>query len=320
MPKKTIIVGNGLSLAHDHEHFLLPNAIQHVWHTPGILLDDEKRCILQCLERDDGNPPVGEHELDRLHLVVTACGFLADVENEEIPWLSHYGRDFPATISKFIHKVATHLHLYQRDLPDGFVVPLCEFIRESKSHIATLNYDRLLYDAICSYGLVNGYDGDLIDGMLNAGYQRENMKRNPGRRLGYYLHLHGSPLFYGENLPKKLGRYELGMDTNCNRAHIVLTHIDHKMSVIESSKVLSGYWEFLGEALSESEEIILIGYGGLDEHLNQRVLSTSKQKRIRVVEWTDSGDFGVRLRCWQRKLGDSVDLIQLDNILEFCDW
>ncbi|EIF43523.1 hypothetical protein DOK_08574 [gamma proteobacterium BDW918] len=320
MPRKTIIVGNGLSLAHDQEHFQLKNAIQEVWDTPGILSEEEKQCILQCLSRNDGKPPEGEHELNKLHLVVTSCGFLSGVETDELPWLSDYGRDFPDTIQRFIHKVATRLHLYPSDLPETFVAPLCEFLHKTKSHIATLNYDRLLYDAICDHGLVNGYNGDLIDGMLNSGFECKNLERFYSNRLGFYLHLHGSPLFHSDDPPKKLARAELDMETEISTAHIVLTHIDHKMSVIESSAVLSGYWEFFGEALSESDEVIFIGYGGQDEHLNKRVQGMSKSKTIRVVEWSGSGEYVERLRYWRRRVGEHAELIQLDNILEFTDW
>lgn len=320
MARKTIIVGNGLSLALNNEHFLLANAIQHIWDDPEILGVDEKRCILQCLIREGNHPPEGEHELDVLQLAVTACGFLARLEGEELLWLSNHGRDFPETISKFIHKVATQLHLYEGNLPDAFIEPLCEFLRVTKSHIATLNYDRLLYDEICDRGLVKGYSGYLVDGMLNAGFKPDNLKRNRGRNFGYYLHLHGSPLFHGNENPKKLRRGALNMATECDREHIVLTHIKHKMSVVESSVVLSAYWEYFGGALSESDEIILIGYGGLDEHLNQRVKAVSQGKRLRIVEWDRSGERNVRERFWQNRLGSGIELVQLENILEFVDW
>jgi hypothetical protein len=318
--RKTIIVGNGLGMALDQESFQLANAIKAVWDDPDFLTDEEKQCILECLPRPEDDPPRGEEELDVLQVAVTACSSLSRLEGGKVEWLSPNGRDFPAIVSKFIFKVASYLHLTPGDLPAEFVGPLASFLGDTRSHVATLNYDRLLYDAICQEGLVGGYDGALVDGMTKAGFKRENLERRFGKEFGYYLHLHGSPLFYGDVDAKKLGRNQLKMETECDRPHIVLTNIKHKMSVIESSEVLSSYWAAFGGALAESEEVILIGYAGEDEHLNQRVKSSFSGKPTRVVEWIGAGPEDEREAYWKEKLGAQTELIQLDNILEFTDW
>jgi len=323
MARKIIIFGNGLGMALDHEHFNLTNAIQSIWDNDNILSDDERQYILQCLPGADNRPPEGEHELDILHVAVTACGFLRDLSGDNVDWLSDEGRDFPITIAKFVHKVATVLHNYDGELPEKFTTPLCDFLRDTNSHVATLNYDKLLYGEMIDRNVLQGYGGALVDGMLNAGFSRDNLERKNGNNFGYYLHLHGSPLFYNDgNATKKKQRNELILASQFIGPHIVLTHIKHKLSVISSSEVLSTYWDYLDFALSESEEIIVFGCSGEDKHLNQKLklYSRNPEKTTLVVEWRGAGEDADRDRYWKSKLGDRVELLQLDNILDFTDW
>lgn len=73
-------------------------------------------------------------------------------------------------------------------------------------------------------------------------------------------------------------------------------------------------------ALSESEEIILFGYSGLDTHLNVLLRPYLNLKTLRVVEWSGAGNQGGREAYWQRMLGQEVTVTRLDNISEFTDW
>ena len=323
MTRKALVFGNGLGMALDHDHFSLSNAIEYIWEHEKVLNDDERRYIQQCLPGVDDRPPEGEHELDILHLAVTACGFLNNLSGDDVEWLSNEGRDFPNTIAKFVHKVATKLHNYDEgELPEAFVNPLCDFLKESKSHVATLNYDRLLYGVMVDNGVLDRFRY-LVDGMWDAGFDRDNLERLYGNDFGYYLHLHGSPLFVNNSgVPKKKQRHQLSLESEFIGRHIVLTHVKHKPSVISSSPVLSAYWDYLDFALGESEEIIVFGCSGDDEHLNQKLklYSSAADRTTRVVEWSGAGDRRTRRRFWRDRLGDQTELVQLDNILDFTDW
>lgn len=322
MARKVLVFGNGLGMALDPAHFALANAIQYVWDEQHLLSDEEKQYIQQCLPSADNRPPEGEHELDILHLAVSACGFLKSLSGVEVEWLSEEGRSFPVTIEKFVHKVATKLHNYdERDLPEDFVNSLCGFLKETKSHVATLNYDRLLYEAMINSSVLDGFNY-LVDGMWDAGFKKENLERLHSNDFGYYLHLHGSPLFY--NTPgfiRKKRRQDLDINGDLIGRHLVLTHVKHKTSAINSSPVLSAYWDYLDEALMESGEIIIFGCGGEDEHLNQKLKLYSIHGRfVRIVEWSGTGEFEERKRFWKEQLGENITLVQLDNILDFTDW
>ncbi|WP_458527265.1 SIR2 family protein [Onishia taeanensis] len=325
MPRKTIFFGNGLSMAVDRRHYQLSNAIDHVWYQEELLSDDERQFILQCLPSANDRPPEGEHELDILHLAVTACGFLDRLSGDNVEWLSQQGRQFPRTIERFVHKTATYLHNHDAELPPEFIEPFCEFLRETKSHVATLNYDKLLYNALIENDLFDGFRY-LVDGMWDRGFHPNNLERKYGNNFGYYLHLHGSPLFYGKGVPRKMPRDQLDLHGDCTGEHIVLTHVRHKPSVIAASKVLSAYWEYLDVALSESEEIIVFGYGGMDSHLNRQLKTASSKTNLKIVEWSGSSDeeYGEgeqqRRKYWKRKIGQDFELVQMDNILSFHDW
>jgi len=81
-------------------------------------------------------------------------------------------------------------------LPIGFENSVVDYVRETKSHVATLNYDKLLYQSLIENEILSGFDGTLVDGMLNRGFDEKALERRYGKDFGYYLHLHGSPLFY----------------------------------------------------------------------------------------------------------------------------
>ncbi|TNS95075.1 hypothetical protein FIB99_19815, partial [Escherichia coli] len=84
--------------------------------------------------------------------------------------------------------------------------------------------------------------------------------------------------------------------------------------------VLSTYWDYLQFALFESEEIILFGYSGLDEHLNLLIRPYLTSKHLRVIEWSGAGEQNDREAYWQYLLGREVTVTRLDNITDFINW
>ncbi|MNJ23734.1 hypothetical protein D3C77_181270 [compost metagenome] len=324
MARKTLIFGNGLGMALDPKHFSLARALSKVWESPTHLPREQQRMISRCLDDDDGEAPTSEEELDTLHVVVASCNMLNKIGDQDVHWLTKDGQDFPKAVSKYIHRVATDLHLYDDELPKRFVQPLFDFIRKTKANIATLNYDRLLYGALVDEGLMaGGYSAHLVDGMVSAGFSEDRLERRFGNNFGYYLHLHGSPLFYDNmyGVACKMTRDMLTMSSSTISNHIVLTHVKHKRAVIGASEVLSTYWNYLQRCCHESKEIIVFGYSGCDTHLNAVLAAYARTASIRIVEWAGAGTQEVRESYWENLLcTEHFDLIRLDNILDFTDW
>lgn len=320
MRRKLLIFGNGLGMAVDHQHFSLARALNSVWERRGGLTTQQKELISRCIDHDGA--PEGEHELDLLHVAVTSCETLEKIGGGRVHWLSDEGQQFPVMTARYIHKVATDLHNFDGELPSGFVESLVKFVKKTKSHVATLNYDKLLYNAFIDNDIFNGYSGYLVDGMtVNQGFDEDNLERLYGRDFGYYLHLHGSPLFINKDgRIKKLSRDQLDIDTDRIGRHIVLTHVKHKPKVIAASEALSAYWNYLRFSISEVAEVILIGYSGLDVHLNSLLRPYLKNIRVRVIEWEGAGEQRDRRKYWKNELGKPVDLIRLRDITEFRDW
>lgn len=323
MARKTLIFGNGLGMALDPEHFSLARALSDVWDHPSHLPRDQKRMVGRCVE-NDGEAPNGEEQLDTLHVVVAACNMLNKIGDDEIHWLTDDGQDFPIAVAKYIHRVASDLHLYDGELPNRFLHPLFDFIRTTKSNIATLNYDQLLYGALVDEGLMaGGYRGYLVDGMVDSGFAESRLQRRWGNNFGYYLHLHGSPLFYDDRygVAHKMTRDMLTMSSRAISNHIVLTHVTHKRSVIGASEVLSTYWDYLQDCCHEAQEIIVFGYSGLDTHLNDVLAAYARTAGVRVVEWEGAGGQEERERYWEHVLRtEHFDLIRMRNVLDFTDW
>ncbi|MBX9268697.1 hypothetical protein [Chromobacterium violaceum] len=216
--------------------------------------------------------------------------------------------------------MALNLHESTFSLPDEFSTPLIKYVKESKSHVGTLNYDKLIYDKFLESGVLSGYSGVLVDGCLDVGFNEDNMKRLYGRTFGYYMHLHGSPLFFDhDGVIYKYRRFDHVDHRNEGLRHIVLTHIKHKVAIIESSYILRTYWRYLIDGLNESGCVVLFGYSGMDVHLNTLLMHYNSKKKY-IVEWSGAGSDVVRNDFWKSKMGNNFELIRLDNVLDFKEW
>jgi hypothetical protein len=66
--------------------------------------------------------------------------------------------------------------MYGGGLPPEFLGSLVDFVRRTRSHVATLNYDKLLYGAFLDAGLMADYfNTTLVDGMMEDGFSSETM-------------------------------------------------------------------------------------------------------------------------------------------------
>lgn len=322
--RKLLIFGNGLGMSIDPNHFSLVNALRHVWDNTCYWNHDlkDRRLIQRCIPFHQC--PQSEDDMDRLHLAAVSCNFLKEIPrlDQDVDWLSHNGHTFPEVTQKYIHIVATYLCNNSFSLPIKFETKLLEFIKRTNSHVATLNYDKLLYESFIRNDITtDGYQGHLVDGIWRRGFNENNLERYRGNDFGYYLHLHGSPLFYeNDDIIYKHRHNNLDINSCYPSKHIVLTHIKHKLSVISSSRILSTYWRYLHLALAEVDEVILFGYSGLDDHLNKLLRMHHSCKKFTVVEWNGSGTINVRNDFWEKELGKQPHIIQLPNITGFEDW
>ena len=245
-------------------------------------------------------------------------------------WLTEKGMEFPTAIRKYFHQTVCNFYDDENELPADFQESLRKFVIETGSHITTLNYDDLLYDCFTETPVFGNYH--LRDGFFgNSGFDFDQAQRkyDSTKKEGWFLHLHGSPLFINTKRgPKKIKRSEFEKNIGTESRHLVLTNVRFKESTINGSEILSAYWNKLREIICDVEEIILFGYGGADSHLNVQVSLTSILYNIPVL--VIEINLGVpqtdRLSYWQDALSftastnDYVDVQLMDNILEFTNW
>lgn len=326
------IFGNGLGMAIAPEAFNLTNALIDVWDD-GALEGEQKALISACLP-PDAQRPTSEQQLAKLQDTVSACETLLSIRDTGVGhWLSEEGRRFPEAVYKLTYAVARKMYLAKHMSgddqgalcrpPDDFIRPLMQIVKDTGSHIATLNYDGLLSSALQRASVLGGDSPILLDGFVESVFDRTNLFRKKGYG-GWYLHLHGSPLFTGKpgGKPRKISELTISrkaLPKNIGR-HLVLTHFTHKPRIIAASDILSIYWEFLQMALDESERIVMFGYSGNDTHLNRLISQAGANKDITVVDWLGSGSAPVRQAFWNDQLGGAVQLHLLEDVLTFADW
>lgn len=333
MVENLFVFGNGIGRSIDNDFFSLQNAMSTVWNDTTILDIDTKALIQKCLPGKDGRSlstsPVSEEELDGLQLVVNACDIISEFEGDTWSdvWLSPQGYDFPKKVRNYLHMVASFFIIEQNKnkklkLPNQFRDSLCEAIITHHANIATLNYDDLIYDSFTKSKVFE--DHYLRDGFFAHGFDLK-MSRDfrKSDREGWYLHLHGSPLFVGENGScKKMDRGKLRSKTPVSQIHLVLTNMRHKMSLIEASEILSNYWIILKEEVRRAKNIVIMGYGGKDIHLNEALELAPESARIRIVERNMAERTKEDCeREWKSRINHkNIEVVLIDNILDFRDW
>lgn len=242
--RKLAIFGNGLGRSIDNDYYDLGKALQAAWDNPAALDNTQKQLIWQCLppdlfEDDQLRAPKSETELDTLQRVLAACDEISKHEYDGgQSWLSESGKKFPFAIRSYIHCAASYFHQSPHFLPQAFVEPLVSWVLASRSHIATLNYDELLYRAFIGTDAFRGYNC-LLDGFV-PDFHTSHLDRYVPSRQSFYLHLHGSPLYYSDSTGglRKAALSALPHIEGHSSTHLVLTEVKHKMTVIGSSPIL----------------------------------------------------------------------------------
>lgn len=259
--RKLIVFGNGIGMAQDPDFFRLENLLRRVWDDPKALDDAQKGLVQRCLSADGDvieaeAVPRSEEQLGTLQRILAACDEILSVERDGGgDWLSEEGRRFPSAIRSFIHRVAAQTHAYGGSLPEDFTKPLIDHITAHRSHVAVLNYDKLLYEKLCGSPVMENWDC-LLDGF--SPFSSDRLDRRTPERQCYYLHLHGSPLYVTreDGKPSKERLRNLDRISGHESTHLVLTHFDWKSRVIAASPILREYWKRFREVLPECNEVV----------------------------------------------------------------
>ena len=198
MPRSIVIFGNGLGMALAPNYFALSNGLESVWNNTNLLSQEHKTLIVSAIEGTTPEaPPSSEDQLDKLQVAIIAADFLRRLDIGETSWLTDQAKELPSAFKQYIHEVAIHFHNSGQKLPAKFLSPLSDYIKTTKSHVCTLNYDNLLYDGLRDTKVLDGYRGPLIDGFWREGFDDDHLERKIMSEHGWYMHLHGSPLFTG---------------------------------------------------------------------------------------------------------------------------
>lgn len=321
--RSVIVFGNGLGMALSSKDFLLGEAVFDVWNS-GLVPEEQKDLILSCIEQELDFPR-SEDQMREMYSALYACETLLSLR-DSAEWLTEKSLGYPAAVYNFVHNVTKCLFqkslLSKGSVPNDFSRNLVSYIRESKSHVATLNYDGLVFEILKDNKLIGIEDSILKDGFKRALFNRENLFRKNENDYSWYLHLHGSPLFCGSDSIKKMTVNDLreGKNSSGLGRNVVLTNFDNKMNVINSSFILKTYWEFFDLSLDQCEAVTLFGYSGADRHLNEMIAKNRNVKNIKVVEWLGAGPKSARKSFWDEALGREVMYVPKENILSFSDW
>ncbi|WP_417272261.1 hypothetical protein [Celeribacter halophilus] len=338
MSKKLIVFGNGLGRALDNDYFNLESAMKHIWESDW--LKPEEKALIATLDGFDAlNGPSGEEDLISAYGAQLSINLLKScLEKGQLEgWMTSEGQSFSKVLEKYTYAVAYYFHLFKPDEQQQkiwaeFCCALIDHIAVEHSHIATLNYDTLLYDPflntkssitgepLCSDELKTT---KLFDGFGNRGmFYPDRFGWYLSYPRGTYMHLHGTPLFHydHEGRPQKRKRSALPLPETVTSSHqIILGPSDLKRQLIRTHPVLKDYWEKrLPKCITDSEDIILFGYGGADPHLNELIKDKTDTKKKYVIEW--SGEKGDRKTFWEERLGPSCEVVPMVNILNFRLW
>lgn len=341
----TFLIGNGLGKSLDPDYFSLKQGMEKGWElTKSTKI---KSLIINFLGK---NKPRTEKDLKKIQDCFLT---LQSIENQIKGLPKSLVKDLEINIKQnkqkyytYLFNTASHFYNYSLDNTDKkemdkfriFINKFCGYIKDRKIngntvHVATLNYDGLLYKAFIN-NQIFGIEGDkayntcyLVDGFwVNTdGFKKEHLQRYPGRNFGWYLHLHGSPLFYSKgHIINKKGTsgtaFEQVTDDKLIRNHLILCHPSQKYELIQHSELLREYLEHFKIALSHTDSLIVFGYGGDDTHINDIIKQhLKKDGLIWVIERSESS-LESRSQFWKNRLctkGTKLKLIQKKSILDF---
>ena len=293
----TFLIGNGINRAVCNESFKLEKGMEKAW---GKVTDDDLRTIIHdTLENEI--PPKTEEQLEEIQAqIFTIISIQKDLESLhktiqkklELP-IEKFKKNYFSYLfdmASYFYNLSFSSEL-KKEKFQKFSTKFSEFIKNhNHAHVATLNYDCMLYGEFLDNDILrDDYNQTyLVDGFWKNGFQEEHLELKYGHNFGWYLHLHGSPLYYTDgNIIKKSQRNDELKDNIEKRNHIILCSPKQKPELIKHSYLLREYFTFFKRAIQQSEHIIIIGYGGKDEHINKVIKEyANPQTNITIVERT----------------------------------
>ncbi|MBX3487620.1 MAG: hypothetical protein KF798_06935 [Candidatus Paracaedibacteraceae bacterium] len=339
MGQITFIIGNGIGMALDDKYFTLNKGLNVAWKE--IKSRNIKTIIYRSLK--SRKKPVTENDLRQVQdyfFKLKAIENLASTLPVKIR--KHFGMisKFKDSYFSYLYDVSRYFFNYEpKDGSENYQrykrfiqnFATCIVNSEPIVNVVTLNYDALLIRELyrCDdHKLFDGYSGYLVDGFLDSGFKKENMERYHGKNFGWYIHLHGSPLFYTDDrgvIRKRTvstDRLQRSMfnpagDYKSGDNHLILCDPTQKLERIQHSELLSSYFECFKEAIIASDVIVLIGYRGEDCHVNDLIKERNGVCKL-VVEWQGTNYAeSDRMFFWNAVLGDGVEVRLLDSIFNF---
>lgn len=263
----TILIGNGLGMALDPNYFKIERGLSHAWNKLTTLQQER----IKKLVTDQSNL-TSEDQLDKHYQAIQACLMLSKIEqHSNLAWLDPDAREFPNIFREFVTNVARHFFNYPSENNtklNTFLNNLKKFILNHNTHLATLNYDKLIYDRFATdTDIMNLNHAKLIDGfhVKSTGFDPSHLSESKNRNnMGFYLHLHGSPLFYtdydtGIINKSKFESYEYDISNHqLFQEHLILCTTTLKPTQISHSSLLRSYWDFFNIALRNSADALPI--------------------------------------------------------------
>lgn len=339
MGQNTFIIGNGIGMALDYKYFTLNKGLNAAWKE--IKSRNIKTIIYRSLK--SRKKPVTENDLRqvqdyffKLKTIENLASTLPVKIRKHFKIISRFNDSY----FSYIYDVSRYFFNYEpQDGAENYQkyqqfiqnFATCIVNPEPIVNVVTLNYDALLIRELYSYNnhnLFDGYNGYLVDGFLDSGFKKKNMERNSGRKFGWYIHLHGSPLFYTDDKgvirkrtvntdPLQRSMFNPAGDYESGDDHLILCDPIQKLERIQYSELLSSYFECFKEAINASDVIVLIGYGGGDCHINDLIKEKKGICKL-VVEWKGANyTESDRMSFWKDALGDGVNVKLLDSIFDF---
>lgn len=363
----TVLVGNGLGMALDSKYFTLEAGMKSAWdkmkEEGGVDSTTFQKALKAFL---DEKVPENEDDLQKFHetlITLLKIESLGKQIPEEIMKVIHpEAHNFKTSYREYILHVAAHFYNYDvkiyndpfvfgsieilNGIPQASRSPFEKFIEKFTNfikgkfesggivHVATLNYDGLLYREFINSKIISRTGGSLFDGVsTKVGLNRKVLDWT-GK--GRYLHLHGSPMFYNDS-----DRFYSNSDSSIRkdseengrnafkpfviddkfRPHIVLCHSTQKEPYINRSELLRTYFEYFEKSLIQSD-LLIIGYSGKDLHVNKAIRDLRKKSSepliVKVVEYKDPNyQEGQRQLFWEERLGADVNYEALSSILDY---
>lgn len=329
MSNCTFLIGNGINRAVCNESFKLESGMKKAW----LNVSEDIRTIISDTLKN--KIPTTEEELAEIQAqIFTILSIQNDLEslhklikeklNLHLVEIKENYFSYLFAIAKYFYNLS--FCELNKEKFITFSGNFSEFIkRNGSTHVATLNYDCMLYGEFLENGILKeDYEKTyLVDGFLKNGFQEDNLEPKYGHNFGWYLHLHGSPLYYTDgNIIRKSTRNDALTENIEKRNHIVLCSQKQKSDLIKHSNLLEKYFNFFKIAISQSKHIIVIGYGGKDEHINNVIKEYGKTANIVVIERNQ----GETEEYWKNKLISDQNSIEsppklkiehLDSILDF---